>query len=152
MNLYILGKSSDMHSNFHDVKSKCKSIQCNLKKHYTFLLILSFCLILSDNCASRKKKAQLWLIFICWIFYIRFVDTSSLLIVPSHSKYYASYNSSKQHQLSWSSPLDVFKQITRKKSKVLKQVAQLEPKQLILKAKICASAIKPFFKKSKKER
>ena len=102
---------------FNYVKSKCKSIQCNLKKNYSFLLIISFCLILSDNCASRKKKAQLWLIFICWIFYIRFVDISSLLIVPSHSKYYVTYNSSKQHQLSWSSPLDVFKQINRKKVK-----------------------------------
>ena len=102
---------------FHYVKSKCKSIQCNLKKHYTFLLILSFCLILSDNCASKKKKAQIWLIFICWIFYIRFVDTSSLMIVPSHSNYYITSNSSKQHQLSWSYPLDVFKQITKKKVK-----------------------------------
>ena len=138
---YRIGDSKRCCFSFCEIKMQINSMQS--EEQLLFLLIISFCLILSDNCASRKKKAQLWLIFICWIFYIRFVDISSLLIVPSHWKYYITNNSSKQRQLSWSSPL---------KSEVLEQEAQLEPKQLIWKVEICASAIKPFFKKSKKER
>ena len=110
---YRIGDSKRCCFSFCEIKMQINSMQS--EEQLLFLLIISFCLILSDNCASRKKKAQLWLIFICWIFCIRFVDISSLLFVPSHSKYYITNNSSKQRQLSWSYPLDVFKQITWQK-------------------------------------